>query len=344
MTNEKEMVNVNDELLQSAQMMAAKHNGNQQSTGPKLAQMKISYDPHLVPQLLGKWVVGQNLAYVEGTTEIISSGEEVVKFIPLQAFSQYSLYQFGHPDLTCSSAQFKMSEFNIVSETLTGNNHGYLCGKKVDKMPVCPYRQEGSRPKCGCQMVVYGIAITKDGEEVPCRTYLKSKSYFAFSTFLFGTYDNNNKDAATHYVSGGGEYNIPIYGFEVELGAVRTPVVDEDKKPVPGKFYFVPSFKRGDVFAAYDGDRLSKYSQMAEEINQYVVGLNIQRSAVAVDIDADVQALPSNDTLEQFSVGPAEQGVGGMDDVPFDGGSNVVDASQELHPSIAAALTDTEDD
>ena len=168
---------------------------------------------------LGSWVIGLK-RNEEGQVE--DHGKLIKGFVILAVRNRYSYYDINNTNTNCSTQLFGDDFREAV-----GNKHKYNC---IDK--TCPYRMKDGNPKCRAQKVVFGVAITDEGEFIDCQTYVQGSSYMPFSTYV-----TNMKQVKTQ----GGYAEAPTYAFLTLLGSERK---------VNGQVvYYEGVFKRGPMFS-----------------------------------------------------------------------------------------------
>lgn len=213
--------------------------------GASVPVLKISSDPDagLNP---GEWVVGQKKGE-DGT--IIDQGKRVVGLVILVVRNRFSYYNQRDTKLNCSSPVYLHNDPNFV----VGSNLKIPCGKS------CPNRAEGLNPRCQAQKVVYGLALTAEGEFVDCICYIKGTGYMPLSDYVKTKFTARTK---------GGIQELPLFTFLTRLSSTR--------QKNAGTTYYVPGFERGELF---DLANLQRFAKKRDEVLTYIEAMNNARAA-----------------------------------------------------------------
>lgn len=120
----------------------------------------------------GTWVVGQKVQ----ENKIISQGFKVTGMYILATRNRNNFFKEAKdktPADSCSSHYFINH-----GTTVTGDKYGSClsCPKKAKDID--------KNLKCKSQRVVFAIAITTEGEKVPCMAYLQGSNYMPFNNFV----------------------------------------------------------------------------------------------------------------------------------------------------------------
>lgn len=222
-----------EEMLKLLGGLANKDDAGGSLQGPPT--LKINYDPDSIHPR-GEWVVGQKKAQ-DGS--IAEEGELVKGLVILLARNRWSFYNKKDTTKNCNSP------FYLRGDLVRGNNYQYVCGK------TCPMRADGIDPRCKCQIVLFGLAVTAEGKMIDCISYLGGDSYMPVQTYL-----NTIEKAKVK----GGYVQIPLFARLTLLGAER--------KQNEGTKYFVANLSDGGMFR--DRDKLIHFSQKRDEVLEYL--------------------------------------------------------------------------
>lgn len=227
MTTELDLLAFGDDqdLLAELAGLSAKSNTGVGNDGQSIPQLRINQNDMDCKHGLGAWVVGMSK---NKDGNIAEHGQKVVEFIILAVRYNFSYYVQNDKTKNCGSALF--SNFR---EEVYGTNYGFLCGK------TCPYRAEGLNPKCGAQIVIFGVAITESGERIKCIHYAKRSGYKAFSDIL--------SDRSFFSVNTAtGTQALESYMLSIFLG--------QERKKSGGVNYFVPVLTKGRLQIVADAE------------------------------------------------------------------------------------------
>ena len=139
-----------DALLATLGGMARKEDtggGSQQ-----IPVLKMNYDPDS-KHPRGAWVVGQRK---EQDGNILDEGKVVTGLVILQVKHRWSYFFQGDKRRNCSSKLFNFGE------QVRGTTYGHTCGRG------CPNRREALTPRCRAQRVLFGLAVTPEGQMIDC--------------------------------------------------------------------------------------------------------------------------------------------------------------------------------
>lgn len=176
---------------------------------------------------LGSWIIGLKK---DEADNIIDHGHKVVELIVLAVRLGYNLY---HEDEANREKDCQSPFFKSFGDAVYGITHGHKCDKH------CPYRQPGIKDKCGCQRIIYALAITETGERIPCIFYAKNSSYKPFDEFL--------KDRSNYIIqTANGAQEVSEFMMSIKLGSTR-----KKNKSVN---YFEPVLSKGAFQAGENGD------------------------------------------------------------------------------------------
>lgn len=289
---------LNNDLL--AQLSADADTFNPESSGGlSVPILKISTNKRC-PQVMGKWVVGQVFEKDEkgGITGVSEPGKVVEKIVIIQARNRYNRFVQSDRSKNCSSPLFVMDVIRGGNNSIRGWKYRNLCGKNT-----CQYHKgyagnESRNDACKCEWVVFAIAITTDGEEIPCVAYIGGSKFMPFSEYYTSSqvFRANNR-----------QIKVPTFAYE-------TILLEPELNSSGGVDYYVPAFKRGDVFGISDADRYNKMKVMAEatvkEIEASNESMMVQKEQKKTDgVDPNytpMMAVESKSATEK------------MDDLPWD--------------------------
>lgn len=222
--------NVNQEFLDAlARMREEADTGVEEKN--TIPQLKINQNELASKHRPGTWVVGMKKDKEQNITD---DGAEVVSFIPLTTRRSFSLYSMKDPNINCNSPLFK-----DWSDEVYGTKHGFRCGS------ACPHRAMESTPRCSAQIVVFGIAITKDGDEVFCIHYAKGSGYSAFNDTFF----SKGNGHIWQMPLGDMVTQVEIYGRQIDLSSVM--------RKNGGVTFFEPVLTPGKWVAVLDDGSIS---------------------------------------------------------------------------------------
>jgi len=224
--------------LEILEALANKHNGTKERAQVPL--LKINYDD-FSKHPKGVWVVGQRK---DDSGDIIDEGKIAKELIILQVRNRYSLYNEANKDSNCSSP------YHFDGEQVRGNKHGFVCGK------ACKYRALDAKPRCSAQKVVFGIAITEDGEEIECIAYIKGTSYFPFVEYI---------SSAQLVKINGNLVKVPLYAFKTILAQPKV-----EKKG--SRIYYVAQFERGKMHTIAE---ITEYAKKADLVISLIEQMNV---------------------------------------------------------------------
>lgn len=196
------------------------------SNGP--AVLKINYEVNQ-PIARGQWVVGQ----VKKDNQVIETGKRAVGLIVLTTRLQYNAYENKQP-----------RNFYITTMYTWGSQ----C---VDKHLVDAKAAELGLDKAQNRIVVFGLAICEDGEQVPCVAYMKGKTWMPFKEHL---------DAITKVQTANGPIEVPEYTFVTNFGE---PITEQNGSNI----YYVGVFERGNPLTP---EQARECYKRAEEAHEYV--------------------------------------------------------------------------
>ncbi len=162
-----------------------------------ILRLKINYDTDSTVAKAGEWVIGQ---IKDKQGEIKDQGKKVVNFIPILVRNAYSYYNQKDTSLNCNSPLFK-----DYSEEVRGSRLKNVCGND------CPVRSRDS-DKCKAQKVVFGVAITEDGEALDCVGYFAGVSYMPMSNYI---------DETKRLDIGGKKISVPICSQVASLSSEK---------------------------------------------------------------------------------------------------------------------------
>ena len=131
----------------------------------RLPILKINYeDTSKYP--VGSWVLGQQ----KKDSKVVEEGIAVNKFIILKVRNLFNMYDESDTSKNCHSPIHK--DF----ENVYGSNYKFKCGKTT-----CKHKAEGS---CKASKVVFGIAVTPEGEKKDCILYIRGVNYMPFLDYI----------------------------------------------------------------------------------------------------------------------------------------------------------------
>jgi len=140
------------------------------TTGASIPILKINYvsteEGSKFPK--GTWLIGQQK---DSEGNITDQGKEVKGLVILAVRNRFSYYNKKNTASNCSSP------FHTQGEPVKGNKYHNACGS------TCPYRAKDLNPRCKAQKVVFGVAITADGEALDCMAYIQGQSYVPFTDY-----------------------------------------------------------------------------------------------------------------------------------------------------------------
>jgi hypothetical protein len=226
------------EMLKLLGGMANKDDGGGTVTGPPT--LKINYDPDSIHPR-GEWVVGQKKD--SDTGEISDEGKIVKGLVILVARNRWSYYNQKDTRANCNSP------FYLRGDIVRGSNYGNICGK------TCPMRADGLQTRCKCQIVLFGKAITAEGEFIDCISYQGGASYMPVQNYI---------DSIERVKVKGGYIDVPLFASLTLLGS--------EKKRNEGTTYFVSALKQGPMFK--DRTQLMEFNEAREEVYQYIARSN----------------------------------------------------------------------
>lgn len=253
------------ELLKLLAGMANRDDGGGSVTGPPT--LKINYSKRATHPM-GEWVVGQKKAQ-DGS--IAEEGELVKGLVILLARNRWSFYNQKDTTQNCNSP------FYLRGEIVVGSNYGHICGKS------CPRRAEGIDPRCKCQIVLFGKAVTAQGKFIDCISYLGGDSYMPTQSYI--------ESIETLKVQGG-YLEIPLFSHLTLLGAVE--------KTNQGTDYYQVKFTKGPMFK--DSKQLLEFDNARKEALQYIERSN---AVLAEKKEKEPATGTSPDPVAPASVSPA---------------------------------------
>jgi len=246
MSNE---IALNNDLLAQLEADAKKFNANEQGSGISVPILKISTNKRC-PEMFGKWVVGQTFEKDDkgGITGVVDPGKVVDRIVIIQAKNRYNRYVQTDTSKNCASTLFDMPDL-MQGKAVFGWRYRNRCGKNTCQFHKGYAGNEKRNDACRCEFVLFCIAITKDGEEIPCMSYMGGVKYMPISDYL---------TASVSFRANGKVYKLPTFAYETILEPTEL-------KSSGGVDYYVPYFKRGDVFGVSDAERFHKYREIAEK-------------------------------------------------------------------------------
>lgn len=225
----------------------------------KICKINYNSTPN-VP--VGVWIVGQKKEsdgiISEPGSIVGKTGKEIVRvenkdvevflqknaIIPLVIRQRYNLFSPKKPEIACSSPLFRN-----YTEEVYGNKHGYRCGKD------CPYRDKNLPIRCKIEFVLFGLAKTIGGEEIPCNIYAKGINYISF--------DNWMKTSTTAKLVKDGrviEKSVRLCSHYLTLGT--SPKRDGINEYYQGYFF------KGDMVDNVED--YQRYSKLADDIVEFI--------------------------------------------------------------------------
>ena len=119
----------------------------------------------------GTWIVGQKIQ----ENKIISQGFKVIGMYILATRNRNNFFKEAKDGILADSCS--SSYFINHGTTVMGDKYGSClsCSKKAKDID--------KSLKCKSQKVVFAIAITTEGEKVPCMAYLQGSNYMPFNNF-----------------------------------------------------------------------------------------------------------------------------------------------------------------
>lgn len=268
-------VAVRQEDLDGYAAYAAKYNEVQKPTFKKLQLLnKEGRDG------FGKWFVGRKY---EGR-EVVEAGEEVAAIVVIDHYGQYSLYDKDQNKNLCRCDLYHGA---FPPNGTRGSKFGNECG------PKCPYRQ-GTKKACKVQRVVFCVAITKEGNKIPCIYYAKGSGFMPFVEFM--------AKSASQIINGK-LINLPAFAYTINLAS---------REDVNGDTIFnVPIFKFGQLVPV---EKLEEFALLAEQVQNYVKTSVVESD----DEDGETCQTPVN-VQAPAQVTPIRQDMDTMDDAPWGG-------------------------
>ena len=234
------------EMLKFLNSMANKDDAGGTISGPPI--LKINYDADSKYNR-GEWVVGQKKDK-DGT--ITEEGELVKGLVLLLVQNRWSYYDQKDTKANCNSPFF------LRGMSVRGSNYGYVCGR------TCPKRADGINPRCKCQIVLFGKAVTPEGGFIDCIGYISGDSYMPVQNYISQIERAKVK---------GGYIDIPLFARLTLLGAV--------KKQNEGAKYFQADLTPGPMFK--DRDQLLGFKQARDEAVKYVERCNTSIDGASSD-------------------------------------------------------------
>ena len=299
----------NDMVLQDAAMlklltgMADKDDGGGQVQGPPT--LKINYDPDSVHPR-GVWVVGQKK---NSDGEIEDEGKIAKGMVILLARNRWSYYNQKDTKKNCNSP------FYLRNDLVRGNNYGHVCGK------TCPMRDENANPRCKCQIVLFGKAITEQGEFIDCISYQGGASYMPVQKFI---------DKLGRIKTKGGYTDIPLFS--------KLVLLDSKKERNEGTTYFVSDLKEGPLFK--DREQVVGFHEAREEVYQYVERSNNAKAEAKNETQVGTGAPPADAPTQQADA-PTQQAAQPVEPAQDDEVVTVKPIDDPAVPDFAKAVTGT---
>lgn len=227
----------------------------------------------------GEWYVGRKF---EGRN-VAAPGEKVPAIVIIDHFGQYSYYDQATNSCLCHSPYFR-----TFPNGVRGSKFGYECG------PKCPHKEA---KRCKAQRVVFAIALTGNGDKIPCQFYVKGTAFMPFLEYI---------QKSSQMVMNGKLVDLPTFAYVTELSARE--MVNGDT------VYFAPIFKFHSLIPV---DKLAAFQEMADQVRAWVEQENNHKP----DQDDDQGASSVTQINQTATAAPAptttRQDMSSMDDVPW---------------------------
>ena len=266
-------VAVRQEDLDVYNALAAQYN---EVTKPKFEMLKLLNKEGR--EGFGEWWLGRKY---EGR-QVSVPGEKVKAIVIIDHYGQYSYYDQATNSNLCHSPMFRSYPNGV-----RGSKFGFECG------PKCPHRQ-GKKP-CKAQRVVFAIALTEEGDKIPCQYYVKGSGYMPFMEYV---------EKSSSMVMNGKMIDLPTFAYVTELSAKEQSNGDT--------IYFAPVFKFASLIPV---EKLKSFQDMADQVRSYV-----EEEIKAQEKKGDGQECAAPERVVHQSATPVREDMQDMDDMPWASG------------------------